>query len=369
MSQTFWRHVLSHFTAPLFAHHDPENVEIYCYAGDVRPDVDEAYRFREPRIVWRDGVPRDDVALAERIRSDGVDILVDLNLHMAEGRVRAFACRPAPVQITWLGYPGTTGLSAMDYRITDPHIDPPEVLASEPYAERSLALPDAFWCYDPRASELSVSTLPALENGSVTFGCLNGLWKINPGVVGLWAKVLSAIPGSRLVLVGPGARAAPDASGTNSAERRVLELFREQGVSEGRIEFVPRASRREYLSYYQGIDIGLDTLPYNGHTTSLDAFFMGVPVVTLIGDRVVGRAGLCFAENLELPGLVARSPGEFVEIAQKLCANLDALAELRAGLRRRLHDSPLMDAARFARNLEAIYRRVWREWCAAPRRT
>jgi len=278
--------------------------------------------------------------------------LVDLNMHMAESRLCVFARRPAPVQMTWLAYPGTTGLSAIDYRISDPLLDPPGSNL-ELYAERTLLLPDAFWCYDPLCKDLSVSELPALRNPHVTFGCLNAFWKQNAGAFALWAQVLRAPPGSRLLVMAP----------AGGAEDFVRANFESQGIARERVECVRRQKRLDYLKTYARIDICLDSVPYNGQTTSLDAFWMGVPVVTLVDDRVVGRAGLCQATLLELPQLIAHDADEFVARACALARDLLALAELRGGLRQRFERSPLMDASRFAKNLEALYRKAWRSWC------
>ncbi|HEX2876621.1 MAG TPA: hypothetical protein VHP33_35465, partial [Polyangiaceae bacterium] len=249
-------------------------------------------------------------------------------------------------------YPGTTGLGTMDYRVTDRHLDPPE-LPSAPYAEESLVLPDTFWCYRAGQGVPEVSPLPALSRGYVTFGSLNAFWKLNLPTLQLWARVLTAVPSSKLLLLAP----------EGAARARVLEVLRGEAVDEARVEFASRRPRLDYLKLYQRIDVGLDSLPYNGHTTSLDAFFMGVPVVTLVGETVVGRAGLCQARNLGLPELVAETPAAFVAAAVHLATDRDGLARLRAGLRERLQGSPLMDAPRFTANLEAAYRKAWRRWC------
>ncbi|MBV9948216.1 MAG: hypothetical protein JOZ69_15295, partial [Myxococcales bacterium] len=260
--------------------------------------------------------------------------------------------KPAPLQVCWLAYPGTTGLSAMDHRVTDRYLDPEGVDLSL-YSEQSLFLPDSYWCYAPRATTPEVGPLPAGERGPVTFGCQNNYIKLNPELFHLWARVLGAVPGSRLlVLVPPG-----------DPRRAALRTFEERGVDPARIRFVEHREREEYLATYQEVDICLDTLPYNGHTTSLDALWMGVPVVTLRGDTIVGRAGVDFAMNLGLPELIADTPDDYVRIAKELADDRPGLAALRAGLRRRLEGSPLMDGPRFTRNLEALYRRIWRRWC------
>ena len=353
VSPNFRRHCQAFFLSPLLANHDHEHFEIVCYSDVARPDewTERLLRYAD-RAHGVSGMTA--AALAGRIADDGIDILVDLSMHMADGRLLTFARKPAPIQVSWLAYPGTTGLSAIDYRVTDPHLDPldGEVGVS---SERPLRLPDSFWCYDPLASE-SVGPLPAKVRGHVAFGSLNNLLKVGQPCVALWARVLRRVAGSTLTLLAP----------EGDARERLLGLFEAEGVGRGRVEFVAYQPREAYLATYGRIDIGLDTIPYNGHTTSLDAFWMGVPVVTLVGSTVVGRAGLCQARNLGLPELVAWNPDEFETIAAALSDDLDALSALRSGLRGRMERSPLMDAPRFARNMEAAYRNVWRAWCRDP---
>ena len=212
-----------------------------------------------------------------------------------------------------------------------------------------------FWCYDPLDRNPAVNALPAAGNGYVTFGCLNNFCKINPGVLRLWAGVLRAVDRSRLTIL----------AAEGSHRRQVLDLLAEEGVDRQRVAFVGHRPRPLYLEYYHEIDIGLDTVPYNGHTTSLDSFWMGVPVVTLVGSTVVGRAGLCQLTNLGLPELIAFNPEQYMRIAAELAQDLPRLAAMRTGLRARLQASPLMDAPRFARHLEAAYRKMWRRWWCA----
>lgn len=351
VSSNFNDHCQAFFTLPLLREHDRSQFELHAFASLLKAD-DVTRELRSHFDYWSDISGLDAVAAAQLIRAHGIDILVDLTMHMSVSQLPIFACKPAPVQIAWLAYPGTTGLPEMDYRITDRYLDPGD-LPAEPYSEASLVLPDTFWCYDPRARDPAVSELPARSNGHITFGCLNSFWKLNEATLKLWARVLACVPNSRMVLL------APD----GSARERVLASFNAAGIAPERIEFVSRRPRAEYLKLYQRIDVCLDALPYNGHTTSLDAFWMGVPVITLVGDTVVGRAGLCQALNLELPELVTHTPEEFVAAANRLVSELDALAQMRAGLRSRMDQSPLMDAPRFARNLEAKYREAWQRWC------
>jgi predicted O-linked N-acetylglucosamine transferase (SPINDLY family) len=309
-----------------------------------------------------------DERVAEMIRADRIDILVDLTMHMARNRLRLFARKPAPVQVTWFAYPGSTGVEAIDYRLTDPHMDPPETALprGEIYSEESIWLPDTFWCYEPLTNEPEVNESPAVKNGHITFGCLNNFCKVNEGVLRLWADVMDAVPGSRLIVLS-GEVGQEEEQEHQRWAREIIEQGGDRGAKPGRggrVRFVPFAPRPDYLRRYHEIDIGLETFPYNGHTTSLDAFWMGVPVVTLAGSTVVGRAGVCQLMNLGLPELIAHTHDEYVRIVTGLAADLPRLAELRAGLRVRMEKSPLMDAPRFARNMEAAYRSIWRKWCS-----
>jgi predicted O-linked N-acetylglucosamine transferase (SPINDLY family) len=352
VSPDFRDHVVGRNLLPLFREHDHRRFEIFCYA-DV-PRGDEVTRhFRGCADAWRDTAGLTDPGLAERIRDDRVDILVDLTLHMARNRLLVFARKPAPVQVTFAGYPGTTGLAAIDYRLTDPHLDPPG-LDDRSYSEESVRLPDTFWCYDPLGSEPTVNALPATERGYITFGCLNNFCKVNAPVLRLWAQVLGAVDRSRLLLLAP----------AGGPGERTLEFLEQEGVATDRVTLIARRPRAQYLELYRGIDVGLDTFPYNGHTTSLDSLWMGVPVITLTGQTIVGRAGLSQLKNLGLPDLIAETTAQFVNVAVELAGDLPRLAELRATLRDRMRKSPLMDAPGFARNIESVYRQMWRKWCA-----
>ncbi len=351
VSPDFRDHAESFFTVPLLSAHDHRNFEIFCYADIACPDEVTA-RLRGYADVWRNINGLSDEQVTHWIRQDQIDILVDLTMHMAHNRLLAFARKPAPVQVTWLAYQGTTGMAAIDYRITDPNIDPPG-LDDGHYSEESIRLPDAFWCYDPCTSEATVNPLPALKHGYITFGSFNNFCKINPPVLKLWADVLRTTANSRLVML----------AAAGSPQRQTLSVLEREGIAANRVEFVPRCPRPRYLDYYHRIDIGLDTFPYNGQTTTLDAWWMGVPVVTIAGNTAVARSGLSLARNLGTPEWIADSPEQFVKIAATLAGDMRGLAALRFSLRNRLQRSPLMDAPRFARNMESAYREMWRRWC------
>jgi protein O-GlcNAc transferase len=351
VSPNFRGHCQAFFTLPLFRHHDHQEFEIYLYSDVPCPDG-VTQRLRATADVWRDTVGLSDDQLAELIRQDQIDIVVDLTMHMDGTRLLVFARKPAPIQVTWLAYPGTTGLSTIDYRLTDPHLDPPG-LFDPYYSEQSIRLPDTFWCYDPLTTEPLISPLPALAHGHITFGCLNNFCKLNTSTLQLWVRALSAVPSSQLILLAP----------EGSCREWVLQILAQENIPAGRINFVALCPRRQYLERYHQIDIALDTLPYNGHTTSLDSFWMGVPVVTLVGQTVVGRAGLSQLSNLGLPELIAHTPDQFVQIAANLSADLARLSHLRSTLRTRMEQLPLMDARRFAKGIESAYRTMWHRWC------
>jgi len=348
VSPDFRGHAVQQFLIPLFRAHDRSQVEVYLYSSLEREDGVTAHyrdlvgpRFREIQRL-------NDAEAAALIRQDRIDVLVDLAVHGAGHRLRLFAMKPAPVQITWLGYSGTTGLSAMDYRITDPYFDPPGTDLSV-YSEASIHLPECFWCYDALEQTLPVAALPTLSSGYVTFGCLNNFRKVPPAALALWARVLGEVPRSRLALL------VED----HPRVRRTLEAH---GIDAERVDFGGRVTRREYLERYNRVDVGLDTFPFSGGTTSLDAFWMGVPVITLSGQTTLQRAGVTIAMNLGLPELVASSEDEFVRIATRLARELTPLSELRAGLRARLESSIFGDAKRFAGHLEAAYSWAFRRF-------
>lgn len=355
VSPDFRDHCQTLFTLPLLSHHDHGKFEIFCYSSVARPD-DLTQRVARHADVWRDVRGLDDELLAHLIRDDAIDILIDLTMHMADGRPLLFARKPAPVQIAWLAYPGTTGIGAIDYRLTDPWLDPAGAEAM--YSERSIRLPDSFWCYDPLTDTPPVSALPALTNGYPTFGCLNNPCKLSDPTFGLWGGVMRELKDARLLLMAP----------EGAARDSLIERLGQQGIDAERVAFTAFRPRADYLRTYHEFDVGLDTFPYNGHTTSLDSCWMGVPVVTRVGETAVGRAGLSQSANLGLRELVADSDTQFVDIAVQLAGDLPRLASLRGTLRARLAASPLMDGARFALNVEAAYRKVWQAWCERTRR-
>jgi len=350
VSADFREHCQALFMTPLLANRDRSRFEIHAYSSVIRPDATTA-RLAGCVDAWHEVRALDDAKLAAKIRADGIDILVDLTMHMADGRPLLFARKPAPVQVAWLAYPGTTGIAAIDWRLTDPHIDPPA--HDGHYTERSWCLPNTFWCYDPLASTPEVNVLPASSAGHITLGSLNNPCKLTDATLQLWARVFARLPSARLVLMA--AEGAP--------RRRIEQRLASAGIDPARVRFLPFRARDAYLRSYHEIDFGLDTLPYNGHTTTLDALWMGVPVVTRIGETSVGRAGLSQLANLGLAELAAESDDAFVEVVVSLANDRPRLASLRAGLRARMERSPLMDGALFARGVEAAYEGMWHDAC------
>jgi protein O-GlcNAc transferase len=352
VSPDFRDHVVGRYLLPLFERHDRERFEILCYSCDARSDW-MTERLRALAGRWRNVVGNSDARLVEIIREDGVDILVDLTQHMAGNRLPVFARKPAPVQVSFAGYPDSTGLEAIEYRISDRHLEPDSSDEAARRKER-VCLIDSFYCYDSCGMEVDVNPLPALESGTVTFGCLNNFCKVNERVLGLWARVLGKVKDSRLVI----------SSRAGSQRQRTLKALEREGVAESRVEFVDFRPRREYLELYRQLDIVLDTFPYNGGVTTCDALWMGAPVVSLAGEMPVSRAGLSLLTNLGLPELVAHSEEEYVHIAERLAGNLTRLTEIRAILRDRMKTSAIMDAPRFTQQVEQAYREMWRAWCA-----
>jgi len=352
VSSDFRHHVVGQNLLPLLREHDHSQLEVFCYANVIRPDGLTA-EFQRHADHWRDIAGLPDARAAEMIQEDRIDILVDAALHTAGNRLLIFARKPAPVQVTFAGYPGSTGLAAIDYRLTDPFLGPPESDDMR-YCEKSIRLPESFWCYDALGAQIMPNALPAETSGNVTFGCLNNFCKTNEEVLRLWARVLKSVDRSRLIML----------CAEGSHRGAVLEILQREGIEPDRVELIAHRPREEYLELYHRFDVGLDTIPYNGHTTSLDSYWMGVPVVTLVGKTVVGRAGLSQLSNLGLTELVAHDQEQFVKIAADLVGDLPRLAELRRTLRGRMEASPLMDAKRFARNVEAACRQMWRDRCS-----
>lgn len=355
VSPDFRGHSVAYFIEPILANHDPNTVETFCYAQVPDPDSTTA-RLRQFSHHWRDISDLSDAKLAEQVRADGIDILVDLAGHTAHHRLLMFARKPAPIQITYLGYPNTTGLKAVDYRFTDTWADP---LGQDIYYREALVrLPLGFLCYAPPRDAPSVCPLPAAKNGYTTYGSFNTLAKINTEVVACWAKILASDPDARLLLKNKSFQ-------NNRARDRYSVLFEQHGVDPKRVEMMGwTSSSQDHLSHYQRIDIALDTFPYNGATTTCEALWMGVPVITLVGDRHAGRVGLSLLSQLGLERFATETTQSYVQEAVRLSADFDELAELRAQARARMNDSPLRQGREFTNQLEQTYRQLWCDWCS-----
>jgi predicted O-linked N-acetylglucosamine transferase (SPINDLY family) len=293
-----------------------------------------------------------DEPVADLIRNDQIDILVDLANHTADNRLAIFARKPAPVQLTYLASAGGTAVDTIDYRLTDCFLDPQEN-ADAGGMTKSFRLAGPYWCYQQSIPTEPVRDLPALSTGIVTFGCLNNFTKVSPVALDAWARLLAALPDSRLLLH----------IHRGTQRDRVMRFFADRHVAVDRIETIDRLPLPQYFATYHRIDIALDPFPYPGATTTCDALWMGVPVVTLAGKIPETRAGVSILSHLGLPDLVAQTPEHYVQIATDLAADRRRLAQLRSSLRDRLQSSPLMDAERFARDIEAAYRTMWQMWC------
>jgi predicted O-linked N-acetylglucosamine transferase (SPINDLY family) len=347
------RHPVGYFLIPVLENLDRRAFASVCY-GDQAASDDVTARFRRVTAAWHDVRAWSDEQLAGQIRDDRIDILFDLAGHTMNNRLLAFARKPAPIQITWLGYVGSTGLSAMDYLLADRHEVPPE--AEPHYRERVLRLPDSSVCFEGPAEAPPVGRLPALDSGRFTFACFNNPIKISDVAIGLWSRILGRTPRSRLLLKYWGLHAA-------SVQAWFRSRFAEQGVDAERVEFEGWSARGELLGRYGQVDLALDPFPHSGGATTCDALWMGVPVITLPGETFASRQTLSYVSTVGLTETVARDRDEYVEIAVRLANDLPRLAEIRAALRDQMAGSPLCGGKRFAENLATLLRGVWREWC------
>jgi predicted O-linked N-acetylglucosamine transferase (SPINDLY family) len=350
VSPDFRVHPVGRFVLPLLARHDRSQFEVFCYSDVRTPDALTA-SMKSAVNGWRDTTGMPDARVAELIRGDRIDILIDLAMHMADNRMLVFARKPAPVQVTYLAYPGTTGLSATDYRLTDRFLDPPGGDESL-YSERSFRL-TSYWCYQPARDSPAIVPPPALQSGRITFGCLNNFCKISESILTVWCEVLRGVRGSRLLLH----------TGEGPHRQRLCDQLAARGIEPQRLEFVPRLSIADYFASYNNIDIALDPYPYAGGTTTCDALWMGVPVVSLAGHTAISRGGLSILSNVGLSDLVTESKEQYVRIAADLAADLPRLKTMRSTMRERMLSSRLTRAGEFVRDVEVAYRGMWREWC------
>jgi predicted O-linked N-acetylglucosamine transferase (SPINDLY family) len=354
VSPDFHQHSVAFFIEPLWAHHDAKQIEIFAYNDSPKNDA-MTQRLEKLAHHWRNVRLRGHAELAQQIRDDRIDILVDLAGHTAANRLLVFARKPAPIQISYCGYPDTTGLRAMDYRITDAQADPPG-LTEALHSEKLIRLPRTFLCYRPVA-DTPAPGASRRTGERIIFGSFNSLAKISLPTIALWAEILKKVPGSGLVIKNHG---LADPTAREILPRR----FAECGIAADRLELVVAISlHNEHLAFYDRIDIALDTFPYNGTATTCEALWMGVPVLTLGGPTHESRVGASLLHNLRLDAWIAGDTKEYVQLAAKYAADRSGLARLHADLRGRMSRSALMNESQFARDMEAACRHVWRIWC------
>ena len=346
-------HATTAFVRPILARHDRDRFDVVCYSNSDETDA-QTQALQRLGHRWCGIAGMDDAQAAQLIHADAIDLLVDLSGHTRGGRLGVFARKPAPLQISYLGYLNTTGMAAMDYRISDAIADPPG--ASERlHCETLLRLPQTLWCYEPPGDAPDIGAPPAQRNGCITFGSFNHVAKLNDGVLELWGELLRRLPQARLQLM-----ALPD----EDSAQRIRSVLEKQGIAAQRIRTLPRLARAQYWQLFGEVDIALDPFPYTGGATSCDALWMGLPVVTLAGSFGFARTAATVLANAGLAELVAQDAQQYLAIAQRLALDLPALARLRADMRARLARSPLLDATGFVAALENAYREVWR---AGPR--
>jgi predicted O-linked N-acetylglucosamine transferase (SPINDLY family) len=357
ISGDFKNHPVAQFLRPLIERHDRAAIEIYCFTEKERTSDDTAV-LQKLGGIWRiDSIDAPDRALRAQLRADAIDIAIDLSGQTAGTRLAALAIRATPVTATWLGYPATTGLATIDWRITDALADPPG--HERYYTEKLLYLADGFLCYEPRLENLpTVGPVPAQRRSAITFGSFNNTLKLTPATIRCWAAILAALPSARLVLKA-GYFADPEVRSSFEAQFAAL------GIDASRVELRAHlADMGDHLSAYGEIDIALDPLAYNGTTTTCEALWMGVPVIGMIGDRHAARVGFDLLSRVGLSELAVADPDAYVALAVSLAGDLPRLQRIRDELRERMRRSPLCDATGFARRFEAGLRTMWRAWCA-----
>jgi protein O-GlcNAc transferase len=352
VSGDFNFHPVAVFTIPLFERHDRSACEIFCYwTGETVDDFTRQVQARAD--VWRDVAPMSDAGLAETINRDAIDILVDLSGHSGFFRLAVFAQQPAPVQVSWLGYLSTTGMTRIQYRLCDRHTDPPG-MTDRFHTETLVRLPSSQWCYRPVVSIDCSEEPPFRRNGFITFGSFSNVLKLSPMARRLWAEILTRLPDSRIVF--GGVPQGPIRDG-------LIRDFEKAGIAAGRIATFPRVGTADYLRSFNDVDVALDTTPYSGGTTTCDALWMGVPIITAPGTRSISRSTAGILATLGLSDWIAASPEDYVRLAIRRAEDRETIADLRRTLRGRMRASPLMDEPQFARDVEDAYRRMWRIWC------
>uniref|UniRef100_A0ACD5Y7T3 Uncharacterized protein n=1 Tax=Avena sativa TaxID=4498 RepID=A0ACD5Y7T3_AVESA len=358
VSPDFFTHSVSYFVEAPLAHHDYKNCKMVVYSGVVKADA-KTLRFKDKVLkkggVWRDIYGIDEKKVASLVREDKVDILVELTGHTANNKLGTMACRPAPIQVTWIGYPNTTGLPTIDYRITDSLADTPNT--NQKHVEELVRLPESFLCYTPSPEAGPVCPTPAISNGFVTFGSFNNLAKITLKVMQVWARILCAVPNSRLVV-----KCKPFCC--DSIRQKFLSTLEELGLEPLRVDLLPLIHlNHDHMQAYSLMDISLDTFPYAGTTTTCESLYMGVPCVTMAGSVHAHNVGVSLLTKVGLGRLVAKTEDEYVSLALDLASDVSTLQELRMSLRDLMIKSPVCDGESFTRGLESAYRTMWRRYC------
>lgn len=346
-------HPVGYFLVSVLENLDRQHSRVTCYSDRFKGDA-MTDRLRAAASDWRNVRAMNDRQLAEQIRADRIDILFDLTGHFGSNRLPMFAHKPAPIQITWMGYVGTTGLSTIDYLLADRYHIPESAEAH--VWERVLRMPDGYVCYAPRPPAPSVSPLPAIAQGHVTFGSFNNPMKITSEVIDVWAEILRRVPDSRLVLKYHGLDAA-------SVSNRIAGLFAERGIARTRLDLLGGTAHGDLMRQYHRIDVALDPFPYSGGLTTCEALWMGVPVVTCPGETFASRHSLSHLSNVGLTETIAADRNAYVRLAVDLAGDLPRLNALRAGLRGQMTASPLCDGPRFAENFMLLLRGAWKIWC------
>ncbi|WP_341992770.1 tetratricopeptide repeat protein [Azorhizobium sp. AG788] len=358
VSPDFCAHSVAFFAEPLIREHDRSRFEVFCYHAATRSDT-VTERLKGMADGWRSLAGVDDARAAALIEQERIDILVDLTGHTANNRLTLFARKPAPVQATWLGYPDTTGMRAIDWRLSDAVADPMGE-ADRLSAERIVRLPHGFHSYRPPVDVGPPAEPPMGANGHVTFGSFNNTSKVTGEVVRVWSEILKRVPGSRLII-----KSAQ--MGDGETRQRYLNSFVQHGIDAGRIDLLARIHAADgHLRAYDRIDIALDPFPYNGTTTTCEALWMGVPVVTVAGNTHVSRVGASLLTHCGLTDLIAADEAGYIATAVDLAGDPERLSVLRQTMRDRLNAAPLTDYRGFAHSVEAAYRAMWRDWMAHP---
>ncbi len=352
LSPDFKQHSVAYFIEPILKKHDSGRFNVTCYSDTPYPDH-VTHRLKESGWEWRDVSGISDDRLFEQIQSDQIHILVDLAGHTAINRMSLFAQKPAPIQVTYLGYPNTTGLQAMDYRITDAVADPPG-LTDRWYTEKLIRVPGSFLCYQAPADAPEVSDLPLINADGIIFASFNNRAKITGNVIRTWATILDSVPNARLILK---SKALEDPQ----TRQQLIDRFAACHVGPERLELYGFLPPEEHLGLYHRVDVALDTFPYNGTTTTCEALWMGVPVIVLEGDNHVSRVGVSLLTSAGLNAFIAHSVDDYINKAIKLSQDTEMLSSTRYMLRKMMRDSPLMNAESLTRSLENAYETMWQE--------